>query len=54
MEPIEITDAMFLRTFSWCSNLNKISEKKASLSTTLDADETFALWSNFRSDRSSL
>ena len=47
LEPVEITDEMFLRTFSWCSNLHKISEKKDSLSTTLDADETFALWSNF-------
>ena len=47
LEPLEITDAMFLRIFSWCPDLHKVSENKSSFSTTLDADETFVLWSNF-------
>ncbi len=47
LEPIEITDEMFLKVFSWCPNLHKVSGKKFSYSTTLDTDELFVLWSNF-------
>ncbi|MBI5741573.1 MAG: class I SAM-dependent methyltransferase [Nitrospirae bacterium] len=47
LEPVEITDELFLQVFSWCPNLHTVSRKSSSHSTTLEADETFVLWSNF-------
>ena len=48
-EPIVISDELFMKVFSWCVNLHKISETKTSYSMTASAEESFALWSNFDS-----
>lgn len=46
-EPIELNDEVFLKNYSWVSNLKRISESKEKLGTVLtDPNEKYVLWGN--------
>ncbi len=46
-EPIELNDEIFLKNYSWVSNLKKLSESKEKLGTVLtDSSEKYVVWGN--------